>query len=175
MRFLPDGGVVGWQSVESRGYVWNAQGEGTAYAPPAGAIDIRPVGAGNGWVFALGKQSAEGGQIPLRWKIGTGAAEWFQLPAVTPPAATPPAGDVELTGVGENGALLFSATWKTGDGIFDHVTRTFVARGDHVTQLPAPEGRQAFATFMDEYGTKVVGRVSVPTGTRDTTTAIWTC
>jgi hypothetical protein len=170
MRFLPDGGVVGWQSIENGVYVWNAQGEGTAYAVPAGAIQTRPVGVGNGWVFALGKQSVEGGQIPVRWKIGTGAAEWFQLPAVDPPAE-----NVDLTAVGENGALLFSAIQTTGSGMYDHVTRTFVARGGHVAQLPAPGGGQAFPKGMDEYGTKVVGRVSVPDGSMEPTMAIWTC
>jgi hypothetical protein len=161
---LDDGGVVGWRSVERLPYVWDADGHGTPYVAPAGALDYQAVGVSDGYLYGFGKRAIGEGMVPIRWKIGgDGTAEWLQAPPGLPALA-----DVELTAVGRNGGLLFQVVDKTGPSRL----RSFLVRGAHRAELPAPDGHQTYATAMNDIGTKVAGVVN--SGTSNTP-VIWTC
>jgi hypothetical protein len=159
-RFLAGGGVLGYGVTGRKLYMWNAERQLATYTPPAGADESKTVVTPDGWVTAAGHRPNREEMIAVRWKLDTGEVEFPALPTVTPPAAS-----FLLKDIARNGALLYSAT-----------TRMFVVRGDHVAQLPAPDGLEAYAQDINEFGTRIAGRVSQGANTLDgLTMALWTC
>jgi hypothetical protein len=112
----------------------------------------------DGWVYALGQRQGQGKVVSLRWKLNTGEVQWLELPTL-------PGSVEEVMAIAGNGAMLI----RTSNGMV-------LVRGGHVAELPVPDGLEAWAWHMDEFGTTVAGQVySGSGGPGKLPMAVWTC